>query len=79
MSKNQSFEEKYPNLANFVYYQGKVEIGYDYNTSSFVIAYDEGGTVYLGKSEYDSMEEAFSDLEVGITEYLEEHGIDLGE
>lgn len=79
MSNNQTFEEKYPNLANFVYYQGKIEIGYDYNTRSFVLAYDEGGTVYEGKHEYDTFEEAFADLETGISEYLEEYGIDLGE
>jgi hypothetical protein len=79
MSKNQSFEEKYPNLTNFVYHQGKIEIGYDYNTRSFVMAYDEGGTVYEGKNEYDTIEDALADLEAGITEYLEENGIDLNE
>jgi hypothetical protein len=79
MSKNQSFEEKYPNLTDFVYSQGKIEIGYDYNTKSFVIAYDEGGTVYQGEDKYNTMDEAFADLENGITEYLEENGIDLNE
>jgi hypothetical protein len=79
MSKNQSFEEKYPNLTDFVYSQGKIEIGYDYNRKSFVIAYDEGGTVYQGEDEYNTMDEAFADLENGITEYLEENGIDLNE
>ena len=67
-----SFEEKYPNLTDFVYTQGKIEIGYDENTSSFVTAYDEGGTVYQGKDEYDSLEEVFEDLEAGITAYFEE-------
>lgn len=78
MNNNQSFEKKYPNLANFVYSQGKIEIGYDY-TTPFVIAYDEGGTVYEGKDEYDSLEEAFHDLETGISQYLAENGIDLNE
>ncbi len=50
MSNNPSFEEKYPNLSDFVYYQGKIEIGYDENTGSFVMAYDEGGTVYVGEN-----------------------------
>ncbi len=77
MSNNQSFEEKYPNITNFVYHQGKIEIGYDYNTSCFAVAYDEGGTVYQGEDEYDTMEEAFADLEAGIKEYLEENGINL--
>ncbi|BAQ67137.1 hypothetical protein [Geminocystis sp. NIES-3709] len=79
MSNNQSFEEKYPNLSDFVYYQGKIEIGYDYNTNSFVIAYDEGGTVYEGKDKYEKIEDALADLEAGITQYLEEYGIDLKE
>jgi hypothetical protein len=79
MSNNQSFEKKYPNLTNFVYHQGKIEIGYDYNRKSFVIAYDEGGTVYQGEDEYNTMDEAFADLENGITEYLEENGIHLNE
>jgi len=77
MSNNQSFEQKYPNLSDFVYYQGKIEIGYDYNTNSFVIAYDEGGTVYEGKNKYETMEDALADLEIGITNWLEEYGIDL--
>jgi hypothetical protein len=61
MSNNQSFEEKYPNLSDFAYYQGKIEIGYDYNTRSFVMAYDEGGTVYEGKSKYKTIEDALAD------------------
>jgi len=77
MSNNQSFEQKYPNLSDFVYYQGKIEIGYDYNTNSFVIAYDEGGTVYEGKNKYETIDDALADLEIGITQYLEENGIDL--
>ncbi|WP_373479250.1 hypothetical protein [Geminocystis sp.] len=40
MSNNQSVEEKYPNLRDFVYYQGKIEIRYYENINSFVFAYD---------------------------------------
>lgn len=79
MSNKPSFEEKYPNLTNFVLQQGKIEIGYDYNTSSFAIAYDEGGTVFQGEDEYDTIEEALADLEAGIKEYLEEYSINLEE
>ena len=79
MSNNKSFEEKYPNINDFVYLQGKIEIGYDYNTDSFVAAYDEGGTVFQGKDSYDTMEEAFADLETGIKEHLELYGINLKE
>jgi len=72
MNNNQSFAKKYPNLANFVFSQGKIEIGYD-ETTPFVIAYDEGGTVS------SSLEEAFHDLETGISQYLTENDIDLNE
>ena len=71
MSNNKSFEEKYPYITSFVYEQGKIEIGYDYNTDCFVLAYDEGGTVFQGKDEYDTMEDAFADLEAGIKEFME--------
>lgn len=77
MSNNQSFEEKYPNLSDFVYYQGKIEIGYNEDINSFVFAYDEGGTVYIGEDDYETMEDALADLENGITQYLEENEIDL--
>lgn len=43
--------------------------------STFVRAYDLGGTVYEGKDSYPSMEAALQDLEAGIKEYLDEHGI----
>ena len=79
MSNNKSFEEKYPNITDFVYQQGRIEIGYDYNTDCFVAAYDEGGTVFEGKDSYDTMEEAFADLEAGIKEHLELYGINLKE
>lgn len=69
MSK--SFEEKYPNLTDFVYTQGIIRIGYDEYTSSFVSAYDEGGSIqYEGKDEYNSLEEALEDLEAVLGDYL---------
>jgi hypothetical protein len=43
--------------------------------TSFVRAYDEGGTVYEGKSSYPSMDKALADLEAGIQAYLDENGI----
>ena len=78
-SKNKSFQEKYPNIDDFVYLQGRIEIGYDYNSDSFIAAYDEGGTVFEGKNSYKNIEEALADLETGIKNYLELHGIDLKE
>ncbi len=41
--------------------------------SSFVRAYDHGGTVYEGKSSYPNLDEALQDLEQAIKSYLEEN------
>jgi len=43
--------------------------------SSFVRAYDFGGTVYEGKESYPSLDAALQDLEAGIKACLDEHGI----
>ena len=39
-------------------------------TPSFVRVYDMGGTVYEGKSSYQTLEAAFQDLEAGIKAYV---------
>jgi hypothetical protein len=43
--------------------------------SNFVRAYDFGGTVYEGDSDYPSLEAALDDLEQGIKAYLDYHEI----
>ncbi|WP_373479436.1 hypothetical protein [Geminocystis sp.] len=40
-----------------------------------MVAYDEGGTIFEGKEEYNSMDEAFADLEAGIKQFMEENGL----
>ena len=70
MPKPQTFEERYPTIHRFV-----EEIGQDSTIASFVRAYDEGGTVYEGKSSYRSLDAALADLEAGIQAYLDENGI----
>ena len=75
VSKARIFEEEYPYISRFVEEQGKIEIGYGDYVPYFVIAYDEGGNVFEGKEEYDSMDQALADLEAGIKDYMEEHGI----
>lgn len=70
MPNHKTFEERYPTIHRFV-----EEIGQDNVITSFVRAYDEGGTVYEGKSSYPSMDAALADLERGIQAYLEENGI----
>jgi hypothetical protein len=75
MTKPKTFEEQYPTIHRFVEENGWIEIGQNDMIASFVRAYDEGGTVYEGKSSYPSMDEALADLEAGIQAYLDEMGI----
>lgn len=75
MPKPKNFEEQYPTIHRFVEEIGSIEIGQHEIISSFVRAYDLGGTVYEGKDIYPSMESALQDLEAGIKAYLDEHGI----
>ncbi|MCL1472011.1 hypothetical protein [Argonema antarcticum] len=75
MPKSKTFEKQYPTIHRFVEEIGWIEIGEHEVISSFVRAYDWGGTVYEGKDSYPSMEEAFQDLEAGIKAYLDENGI----
>jgi hypothetical protein len=76
MPKPKTFEEQYPTIHRFVEEHGSIEIGLHEMISSFVRAYDLGGTVYEGKDSYPSMEAALQDLEAGIKAYMEEVGID---
>ena len=76
MTTSKYLEARYPTLTRFVYEIGRVEIGLgDYQSSAFVVAYDEGGTVYEGQDSYPSLDAALQDLDTGIREYLEKLGI----
>jgi hypothetical protein len=69
-------ESKYPTLTRFVNEIGRVEIGLgNYMISAFVVAYDEGGTIYEGQDSYPSLDAALQDLDAGIKERLDELGI----
>ena len=71
-----SFEEKYPNISDWVLAGGTIEIGQDSGgyTNSFVRAIDEGGMIYEGESKYQTMDEALKALDAGIKEWLDENG-----
>lgn len=75
MPKSKTFEEQYPSIHYFVEAIGWIEIGQHEVLSSFVRAYDEGGTVYKGKARYSSMKTALQDLEAGIKAFLDDRGI----
>jgi hypothetical protein len=73
MPKSETFAEKYPSIDYFVEEIGCIEIGDHEMIPSFVRAYNQGDTVYEGKSSYPNLDEALQDLEQGIKAYLEEN------
>ena len=58
-----AFEDTYPHITEWVQDRGWIEIGQDERSTSFVRALDIGGLVWEG-----SLDEAFQDLEAGLTE-----------
>jgi hypothetical protein len=74
-AKASTFEKQYPHLSRFVEEQGWIELGYDDNLPAFVKAYDSGGTVFEGKNQYKSIDDALQDLEAKVKAYLEDLGI----
>ena len=73
MTKDSSFELKYPNITRFTEDYGWVEIGVSNPyVTAFVKAYDEGGTVWEGKDNYKNMDQALEELERGISKWFHE-------
>ena len=61
------FRQKYPNISEWTE-NAVIEIGYCYNSNSFIRVIDEGGFVWVGKPDYPSIDEAFDDLEGALSE-----------
>lgn len=51
-SIDEILKEQFPNIDRFLNERGWIEIGENDMTSALVRAYDEGGTIYEGKSSY---------------------------
>ena len=67
------FEQKYPNITRFSNDYGYVEIGVSNPyVSAFIKAYDEGGTAWEGKDQYENIDEALEDLELGLSKWFHE-------
>ena len=60
------FTARCPNIINFVFEDGWVEIRWDEGSDAFVRALNEGSLVGEGKSKYNTLEEALQDLDQGI-------------
>jgi hypothetical protein len=57
-SSTAPFDDAYPQLANWVYERGWIEIGADENSRSFIRVLDIGGMVWEGKTRYPSIDTA---------------------
>lgn len=70
-----AFPERYPHIARWVR-DGWIEVGWtSYGTRSFVRALDEGGMVWEGAAEYESLADALAALDAGIAAWLAENGL----
>ena len=63
-----SLEEAYPNITRWVEAYGWIEIGQDEYSTSLVRALDEGGMVWEGGDDYETLDEAMQELEAGLAE-----------
>jgi len=50
-----------------------IEIGWDEHSRSFSKAFDEGGTVWEGAEEYETVDQALQALEKGLAAWMEEY------
>ncbi len=52
---------------------GWIEIGYDYNTQSFIRVLDEGGMIWSGRARYTSVDEALAEANGAIETWRAEN------
>ncbi len=64
-SSRTSFDEAFPLLTVWALQQGRIEIGYEPYTNSFIRVLDEGGDMWKGRSSYKSVEAALAHAEKG--------------
>ncbi len=69
-----NFENNYPKITDWVENRGWIEIGQDDYSRSFVRALDIGGTVWEGKTKYQTLDDALRDMEKGIGDWVKEVG-----
>ena len=64
-----SFETLYPHIAYCVDTIVWIEVGHDYDgpLTSLIRALDPGGMVWEGQDSYQTVDEAFEDLEQALT------------
>ena len=70
-----SIQQVYPQLAHWVTTQGRIEVGYDEVSRSFVRALDIGGMVWEGAPSYPSLEDALRALDIALGGWLQATGM----
>jgi len=73
VSRVESFDQRYPNIAGWVR-DGWIEIGRDEYSRSFVRVLDSGGLIWEGEEDYETVDETLSAAEAGISVWLEVNG-----
>jgi len=68
-----SLGEAYPNIARWIEAYGGGEIGRDEYSISFVRALDEGGMVWEGSDDYETLDAAMQALETGLAEWMKQY------
>ena len=71
MKKN-LIDEQYPHVAQWVDSYGWIEIGQQYY-SGFIVAFNEGGTIWEGKGSYPTLDEAFRALDKALAKWFKEN------
>jgi hypothetical protein len=65
------FEEKYPNIAEWIESCGWIELGQTDYSRSMVRLLNEGGMIWEGDKQYKSLDELLDDLEEKIAQKKE--------
>ena len=68
-----SFEETYPAITAWVRENGRIEIGEDDDTTSFVRDLDMDGLIRESSENYETMDGALQMLEVELRKWMEEN------
>lgn len=68
-----TFDEQYPNIANWVQ-DGWIEIGQDDYSRSFIRVLDIGGLVWESKESYETVAEALAEADAAVGRIAAEEG-----
>jgi hypothetical protein len=69
-----TFDEQYPNIAWWVQ-DGRIEIGRDEYSDSFIRVIDEGGLIWESEQTYETVAEALDEVDAAIRRWADEQGL----